>query len=106
EYVRSLRPIASEAEKVYIDEEMKTTTLEIMQQYFYNFWMSRNSLDPEGSWLAYHRGVMKVNKLFATTGMRGYNSDRGRVWLQYGEPDARNINDNEPTTFPYEIWQY
>ena len=36
DHVRSLRPIASEAEKIFIDEQIKTSTLEMMQQYFYS----------------------------------------------------------------------
>jgi hypothetical protein len=38
--------------------------------------------------------------------MKGYFTDRGRVYLQYGPPDAQQQVANEPDTYPYEIWQY
>jgi hypothetical protein len=47
-----------------------------------------------------------VNKAFSTTAFRGYDTDRGRVWLQYGAPDQRTVVENEPNSYPYEIWQY
>ena len=28
------------------------------------------------------------------------------MYLQYGKPDQRNQVNNEPNTYPYEIWQY
>jgi hypothetical protein len=33
-------------------------------------------------------------------------SDRGRVYLQYGAPDASQQVSTEPNSYPYEIWQY
>jgi hypothetical protein len=38
--------------------------------------------------------------------MRGYMTERGRVYLQYGPPDQRVLMYNEPSSYPYEIWQY
>jgi hypothetical protein len=33
-------------------------------------------------------------------------SDRGRVYLQYGKPNAIAESHYEPAAFPYEIWHY
>ena len=38
--------------------------------------------------------------------MRGYETDRGRVYLQYGAPDQRSKVESSPNTYPYEVWQY
>jgi len=77
-----------------------------MQQLFYNFWKSRNDKDPQLMWLEYYKEVMKVNKEFGTYGLKGYDTDRGRVYLQYGPPDQRTKADVEPSAYPYEIWEY
>ena len=37
---------------------------------------------------------------------KGYDTDRGRVYLQYGPPDTREQEYHESTTYPYEMWHY
>lgn len=106
DYIRSLRPISSFAEIQYSENQLQGKNLELMQQYFYNFWKSRNDLQPELAWLEYAKEVLKVNKEFGTFGLKGYDTDRGRVYLRYGPPSQRNKVDSEPSAYPYEIWQY
>ncbi|MDQ3048868.1 MAG: GWxTD domain-containing protein [Bacteroidota bacterium] len=106
EYIRSLRPISSPNEIQYAENQLKGKKLETMQQFFYNFWRTRDAVNTEISWLDYFKEVQKVNNEFGTYGLKGYDTDRGRVYLQYGPPDSRNKVDNEPSAYPYEIWQY
>ena len=106
DYIRSLRPIATEGEKLFMDNQLMGGSLELMQQFFLSFWVTRDNVTPEQSWKRYHGEVVKVNKAFSTTAFRGYDTDRGRVWLQYGAPDQRTVVENEPNSYPYEIWQY
>lgn len=106
EYIRSLRPISTEGEKTFAENRIKAGDLTLMQQYFYNFWTTRNNVDPEGEWNKYLVQVRKVNKQFSTQILKGYETDRGRVWLQYGEPTQRTVVPSEPSALPYEIWQY
>src|ERR1035437_2879173 len=106
EYIRCLRPISSSSEIQFAENQLKGKNLELMQQYFYNFWQSRNSNTPQLLWLDYYKEVMKTNKEFSCTNIKGYNSDRGRVYLQYGAPTIRTVYDNDIATYPYEIWQY
>ncbi len=105
-YIKCLRPISSSSEIQFAENQLKGNELELMQQYFYNFWKSRNALSPEMAWLDYYQEVMKVNKEFGTYGLKGFDSDRGRVYLQYGPPDQRTKNNSEPSAYPYEIWEY
>lgn len=106
DFIRSLRPISSESEKMYAENRIKTDDIKVMQQYFYNYWMNRNERNPEGAWLVYNNAVQKVNRTFGTQTLRGYDTDRGRVYLQYGAPDQRTVMNSEPSSYPYEIWQY
>ena len=106
DYIRSLRPISGSAEIQYSENQLKGKDLELMQQYFYNFWRTRNALQPEIAWEDYHTEVLKVNKEYGTFGRKGYDTDRGRVYLQYGAPDYLSKYDNEPSSYPYEIWQF
>jgi GWxTD domain-containing protein len=104
--IRSLRPISTTSEIEFAENLLKETKIELLQQYFYNFWMLRNELDPKTAWLNYHKEVLKTNKEFTSFGIKGYDTDRGRVYLQYGPPDQRNTVNSDPSTYPYEIWQY
>lgn len=106
EMIRCLRPISSTAEVEFAENRIKAGDVKLMQQYFYNFWLSRNEATPEAEWLKYYAEVRKVNEQFGTQIMKGYQTDRGRVYLQYGPPDQRVIVNNEPSSYPYEIWQY
>lgn len=105
-YMKSLRPIATSSEIEFLEHQLKEKNLPLMQQFFYVFWKSRNPDNAEIAWLEYAVEVIKVNKEFATYGMKGYDTDRGRVYLQYGPPNQRSISDNEPSAYPYEIWEY
>lgn len=106
DYIRSLRPISSTSEIEFAENRIKAGDVKLMQQYFYNFWISRNQTNPEGEWIKYNIEVRKVNAEFGTQILRGYETDRGRVYLQYGPPDQRVVISNEPSSYPYEIWQY
>ena len=49
---------------------------------------------------------MKVNKEYSSHGLKGFDSDRGRVYLQYGTPDQLTKYYTDEGAFPYEIWEY
>jgi GWxTD domain-containing protein len=106
EYIKSTRPIASGLEVSFIRGELKTADLAMMQQFFLNFWQQRKPTDPEGAWLAYKLEVRKVEASFGTPVKKGYDTDRGRVYLEYGAPNVRTCIDTDPRKYPYEIWQY
>lgn len=106
EYIRSLRPISSESEKTFAENQFKSKDIVKMKQYLLGFWLKRNAISPETAFLAYNKEVAKANKMFATQIKKGYDTERGRVFLQYGAPDTRNEITNEPNSYPYEIWHY
>ncbi|MDL2243198.1 GWxTD domain-containing protein, partial [Bacteroidales bacterium OttesenSCG-928-K03] len=82
------------------------TDIEILQQFAYNFWVERNELTPEKSFNEYMAAVKKVNNSYGNAMRRGYDTDRGRVYLQYGPPNHIHENRFSSATKPYEIWQY
>lgn len=106
EYIRSLRPISSDLERNFADQQLASGELDVLKKFFLNFWMSRNSLNPEMEWRKYQQELAKVDQAFGTQIMKGYETDRGRVYLQYGPPNTRTQQPNEPNSYPYEIWHY
>lgn len=106
EWIRSLRPVATQSEKSFIDNQLKTADEKLMQQFIYNFWQTRNPIAPEEAFKKYNAEVKAVNEKFGTFIYKGHETDRGRVYLQYGPPDKREEFPAEPNAYPYEIWVY
>lgn len=106
EYISSTFPISSGIERAFIKDVLKTSSLQDLQKYFYGFWVRRDSKNPEQAWLAYYEQVKIANYNFKTPVKKGYQTDRGRVYLEYGPPNTRSERPSEPSTYPYEIWHY
>ncbi len=106
EYIRMCGPIASANEKLFMMSNLRTGDTKILQQFFLSFWQNRSAVDPERAWLKYYGTVLGVEQEFGSTNKKGYETDRGRVYLQYGSPNQRIIEPYSASTLPYEIWQY
>jgi len=106
EFINCLDPIATELEKTFIYKQSKTADLKTKQQFFFNFWSSRDQVSPEKAWRDYYDQVIIVNNVYKTQISKGYETDRGRVYLKYGPPNIISESYNEPSSYPYEIWHY
>ena len=106
ENIRSLYPIATNVEREFFDNRMKEVETEQLQRYFYAFWLARNPNNPEDAWNKYAKMVSFVQERFGSKQVKGYRTDRGRVYLQYGQPNEIKEIPSDPTTAPYEIWHY
>lgn len=106
QFLSYLDPISTEHEKYFTGSLIKSDDIVVMQRYFYKFWYDRDEINPEAAWQHYLNEVNKVNMAYSTQINRGYETDRGRVYLKYGPPNAISESYNEPATYPYEIWHY
>lgn len=109
EYFHSLRPISNRSELSVMDNSMrKVNEVELiyLQRYFYGFWHSRDEENSEEAWLEYKVKVDLVQKEFGTRNKRGYETDQGRIFLKYDSPNQIVDRANEPSSYPYIIWQY
>jgi GWxTD domain-containing protein len=105
-FVRSLRPIASEKEISAIATLRETDKPELRRQFFFNFWVERDPNEPQKPWSHYHVALQYVDNNYQTFNRKGYETDRGRVYLQYGPPNELHQSGFETNSAPYEIWQY
>lgn len=106
EFIRCLDPIATDLEKNFIYKQSQNADMKTRQQFFYNFWLTRDMNNPEKAWQAYFTQVQIVNAAYKTPIHKGYETDRGRVYLKYGPPNVISESYNEPSSYPYEIWHY
>jgi GWxTD domain-containing protein len=73
------------------------------------FWKARDDTPgtPENEIMkSYLERVKYSNDKFGTTSKKGWKSDRGRVYITYGEPSEIERYPNQVDTKPYEIWYY
>lgn len=104
--LKMLLPIALPNERSRINDFI-TLPDEMYSRYFvYNFWLARNKLNPEQEWKEYSEKVKEINKLFGSSRLPGYETERGTIYLKYGKPNERITVENEQGSLPYEIWQY
>lgn len=104
-FLKSLLPIADLTERNHLLDLLKSADPRLQQQFFYVFWQQRDQL-PEVAWQQYRQKVDLVNQYFGTTNAHGFETDRGRVYLQYGPPNTIEGHPFEAGAYPYEIWHY
>jgi GWxTD domain-containing protein len=79
------------------------------RKYLYEFW---RALDPDPSTAAnefyeeYIKRIEYADQNFGTIQKKGWETDRGRVYLAYGPPNDVERFPSESQLVPYEIWHY
>jgi len=99
-------PIARKGDS---DSYAKLQTLESKRKFLFNFWKMRDQIPetPKNEFKEeYLERVRYVDQKYRTFVKRGAKTDRGRVHLQYGEPDEIDNYPSEYNMKPYEIWHY
>lgn len=105
-HIRSFSPTATTLEMKSMNSIVLPGDLTIQQKFFYNFWVSRNPLNPEQAWNDYYQEVLACQAEFATQILEGWETDRGRVYLKYGRPNTRVERPYPESVLPFEIWHY
>lgn len=100
------RYIATQQE---IEQYKSLTGIEGKQKFLFNFWNVRDS-DPSTPrnefYTDYLRRIKISNEQFGSMGKPGWKTDRGRIFMKYGEPSEIERFPNQIDTKPYEIWHY
>lgn len=79
------------------------------RRFFQRFWARQDpNPDTEANELLeeYYRRVKFANENFSATGISGWLTDRGRIYIKFGQPDDIERHPFEAETYPYEVWRY
>jgi len=104
--LKMMLPVCDPLETNTVKGFLKNPDEMYMRYFIYNFFSARNSKDPGVAWKEYSEKVIEANKRFSYKSTLGYETDRGFVFLRYGEPSEIVPVENENGARPYHIWQY
>lgn len=96
--------LSSDSLDYYINQDLKT-----QQIFFKRFWQMR---DPNPSTAEnelmdeYYTRINYANNNYGSFGLDGWNTDRGRIFIKFGDPDEIDRHPFEIDTKPYIVWRY
>ncbi|MFO7446114.1 MAG: GWxTD domain-containing protein [Ignavibacteriaceae bacterium] len=92
-----------------IDQYKKVNSVGGKREFLYQFWKVRD-VSPATSkneyYIEYMERARASNERFTSMGKPGWKTDRGRIYMTYGEPSEIERFPNQTSSKPYEIWQY
>ena len=106
DYFRCIRPLGERVDQNFIDQNWAKSSTEVLQSYLISFWVKMKPEHTYLEWEKYRKLVAIVNKEFGNAAKKGYDTDQGMTYLRYGAPDQITNRANEPSSYPYIIWQY
>ncbi len=92
-----------------IDKFEKINTTEGKREFLYNFWKDKDndvSTPVNEFYRNYFSRVNLSTQRYGSLSRVGWKSDRGRVFIIYGDPSEIERYPNQVDTKPYEIWYY
>ncbi len=92
-----------------IDQYKNLDSLQSKRQFLFDFWKKRDTdfSTPENEFYnEYMERVRLSDERYGTINRAGSKTDRGRVYVLYGEPDQIDRYPSDIDKKPYEIWQY
>ena len=131
---RNVKPELKKAYKDWLDKDVtyiitdeerkafkKLATDDERERFIEEFWRRRDpdpDTDENEFKEEYYERIAYANEHFAS-GIPGWKTDRGRIWIMYGKPDGRETHPmggsyerpsyeggGSTSTYPFEIWFY
>jgi GWxTD domain-containing protein len=131
---RNVKPELKKAYKDWLDKDVtyvitdeerkafkKLQTDDERERFIEEFWRRRDpdpDTDENEFKEEYYERIAYANEHFAS-GIPGWKTDRGRIWIMYGKPDERETHPmggpyerpsyeggGSTTTYPFELWFY
>lgn len=105
QYVKTLIHISTENE---IRFAKALTEREDKQNFLFTFWQKRLFQDKtvEQLWRGHIAALDYINSQFKSNFRKGWETDRGRVFLKYGIPSDLERYPFDSNRLPHQIWKY
>lgn len=106
-HISCLRFISTSTELNFVKA---LNNFEDKKSFFYGFWDKRRNEPLKytdiNNWFEFHKLIQYANQKFKSRLRDGWETDRGRVLLQYGIPNDIQTYPSMNNTVPYDIWTY
>jgi GWxTD domain-containing protein len=109
DWTNTIRQLSLIAEGGELDRWDRLKTFEERQQAFRQFWIDRDptiGTPANEVMLEFYHRVSVANHSFGMPRREGWRTDRGRIFIQFGQPDQVDDEPFAPNTYPYQIWHY
>jgi len=104
--IRATVPIMRVENNSAVTPLVKSNDIKIKKNYIARFWKATNPENPKKAFEDYMEIVRQVDELYGTSFRKGYQTDRGRVFLRYGAPDFKDLQRSSSEFKPHEKWIY
>lgn len=106
-HISCLRFISSATELNFVKA---LSSFEDKKSFFYGFWDKRRNEPLKyteiNNWFEFHKLIQYANQKYKSRLRDGWETDRGRILLQYGIPNDIQTYPSMNNTVPYDIWTY
>ena len=93
-----------------IEQWGKVKEIDVKRKFLFTFWQDRARISGMEKFAnnskEYYERTRYANDKFGNIHRKGWKTDRGRVYIMYGEPSEIDRFPNQIDVKPYEIWYY
>lgn len=104
--LRAITPLLPQPDVELVNTILKNDSINAQRMYLMSFWLQRNPNTPKQAYDKYMAVARAIDKQFQSGFRHGFETDRGYVYLKYGQPSDMERRDSEPSAPPYEVWSY
>ena len=104
--LRALTPKIPPSDAEMVNTMMRARNHEGQRLYLFSFWAKESPNNPEFAYKKYMEVASAIDVKFNSGFRFGFESDRGFIYLKYGQPDDIESRNMEPSAPPYEVWTY
>lgn len=104
--LRAISPLMDGDDNEALKSILKGTDLKAMRFFLFRHFVKADPNNPELAYLKYMEVAGAADKQFFSGFRRGFETDRGRVFMRYGRPDDLVHVEDDPSAPPYEVWVY
>lgn len=104
--LRAIAVILNDSDGENINEMIRAQNLEAQKIYLFTYWAQQNPVKPYDAYLEYMAVAQAIDENFDSGFGHGFETDRGYVYMKYGQPSDIVSESNDPSAPPYEVWSY
>jgi GWxTD domain-containing protein len=104
--LRAISPMMLGDQSEELKALLKTADPKQMRFFLFRYFVEKNPNNPEQAYFQYIAVANAANNKFKSGFRYGFETDRGRTFLRFGQADDVVHVEDEPGAPPYEIWIY